>query len=95
MVIAKRLLAISLLLIYLAACFFLFADSFPPLWGVLFVTLHMLYSWCIIWGYAHLKVQNGSLVNLLIPVLLTTSTLGIAIWLVFRPEATLRKRLQR
>lgn len=95
MFIAKLLLVISLLLVYVAACFLLFADSFPPLWGVLFVSLHMLYSGCILWAYASLKVQNGNLALLLIPLLLTTSTLGIAIWLVFQPEATLRKRLQR
>lgn len=96
MLIAKLLFVISLLGVYLAACFFLLADSFPPMWGVLLVALHALYSWCIIWFYAYLKVQNsGNLVYLLIPVLSTTSTLGIAIWLVFQPEAACRKRLQR
>ncbi|MBW4470349.1 MAG: hypothetical protein KME45_08070 [Stenomitos rutilans HA7619-LM2] len=96
MLIAKLLLVISLLVVYLAACFFLLADSFPPVCGMLFVALHAIYSWCIIWFYAYLKVQNGgNLVYLLIPILSTTSTLGIAIWLIFRPEATLRKRFQR
>lgn len=93
---AKVLLALILLAIYLVAGLALLADSLPPL-GVLFViTLHVLYSWVVVWFYAFLKVRDRPLwAFLLVPVLTTTSTIGIVLWIVFQPEAKIRKRLQK
>ena len=93
--IAKGLLVFLLLDMYLIACLALLADSFPPLWVFFFITLHVLYSWSIIWFYALLKARDETLLFLLIPVLATTSVLGIVFWIVFQPEARMRKRRQQ
>jgi len=45
---AKALLVVILLAMYLIACLALLADSFPPLWVFLFITLHVLYSWSVV-----------------------------------------------
>jgi hypothetical protein len=93
---AKVLIVIMMLAMYFANFIFLFADTTPLLWILLFVTLHILYSWCIVWSYAYLKVQGRiNWASVLIPALLTTSTLGIVIWIVFRPEQSIRNRYHR
>jgi hypothetical protein len=89
MLFAKILLITMMMAMYLASCTLLLADAFSLPWMSLLIGLHILYSWGVIWLYASLKVRHGGLwVNLLIPVLTTTSTLGIVIWMVFRPEVT-------
>ncbi|MBD2075359.1 hypothetical protein H6F86_15940 [Phormidium sp. FACHB-592] len=90
---AKVLLVFMLLAIYLVAGLALLADSFSPL-GVLFlITLHVLYSWGVVWFYAFLKVRDRPLwALLLMPVLTTTSTIGIVLWMIFQPEAKIRKQ---
>ncbi|NJO66998.1 MAG: hypothetical protein HC832_06195 [Leptolyngbyaceae cyanobacterium RM1_405_57] len=59
------------------------------------MTLHILYSGSIVWLYAYLKVKRSRWAILLIPVLTTTSTLGIAIWLLLQPEERVRNWLHR
>lgn len=93
---ARVLLVLILLAIYLVGCLALFADSFPPLGVLLLIALHVLYSWGVVWLYALLKVRDRPLwAGLLMPVLTTTSTIGIVLWMVFQPEAKIRKRLQQ
>jgi hypothetical protein len=93
---AKVLLIFTLLAIYLIGGLVLLADSFPPLEVLFLITLHVLYSWGIVWCYASLKVRNQTLwAGLLMPVLTTTSTIGIALWMVFQPEAKMRTQLQK
>ncbi len=93
---AQVLLVLILLAIYLVGCLALLADSFP-LPGVLFlITLHVLYSCGVVWFYAFLKVRDRTVwAVLLMPVLTTTATIGIVLWIVFQPEAKIRKRLQK
>ncbi|XHX81117.1 MAG: hypothetical protein RBJ76_14615 [Stenomitos frigidus ULC029] len=91
---AKILLVFALLAMYLFVCLMLLADSFPPLWVLLFITLHVLYSWSAIWFYAKLKARDEKLLVLLLPVLATTSVLGIVFWVVFQPEAKIRRHQQ-
>lgn len=91
---AKVLLVLILLAIYLVACLALLADSFPPLWVLLFITLHVVYSWSVIWCYARLKARDEKWLGLLFPVLTTTSVLGIVFWIVFQPEAKIRRQRQ-
>ena len=89
--IARGLLIIFLLLLYLAASLLLLIESFSLPWVLIFITLHGLYSWSLIWFYAWLKVQNQKwALILLAPVLTTTSTLGIALWLGLQPERRIR-----
>lgn len=93
---AKILWVTVLISVYLASCILLLADSLPLGWALLFITFHILYSWGMVWLYAYLKVCNHLCwAGLLIPVLTTTSTLGIVIWMLFCPEARLRTWLDR
>lgn len=90
---AKVLVVTIMIAVYVANCIFLFADTLPLPWALLFITLHILYSLSVVLLYAYLKVRNrGCWAGLLIPVLTTTSTLGIVIWIVFRPEERIRSR---
>jgi hypothetical protein len=92
----KVLLVLVLLAIYLIAGLALLADSFPPLGVLVLITLHALYSWGVVWLYAFLKVRDRTLwAGLLMLALTTTSTLGIVLWMIFQPEAKIRKRLQK
>ncbi|RMF64001.1 MAG: hypothetical protein D6742_16090 [Cyanobacteria bacterium J069] len=86
------LLAMLMIAVYLAVCFLLLADTVSPQWALFFIALHVLYSVGVVWLYAFLKVTERGWANLLIPLLTTTSTLGIAIWLLFQPEQRMRKR---
>jgi hypothetical protein len=92
---ARALVAVILIGVYLAGCLLLLADSLPPLWVLLFITLHILYSGSVVWLYAYLKVRGGWWFILLIPVLTTTSTLGIALWLLLQPEERIQNWLHR
>ncbi|NJN59995.1 MAG: hypothetical protein HC879_22185 [Leptolyngbyaceae cyanobacterium SL_5_9] len=92
---AKVLVAVILIGVYLAGCLLLLADSFPPLWVLFFIALHILYSRSVVWLYAYLKVRKGGWAILLIPALTTTSTIGIAVWLLFQPEERIRRQYRR
>jgi len=90
---AKVLIVVIMVALYLANCILLLADTTSLLWGLLFIALHILYSFGLIWFYAYLKTRNKALwASLLIPFLTTTSTLGIAIWIVFQPVKKLKSR---
>lgn len=66
--------------------------------SLLIVGTFALYSWCLIWFYADLKARdrlgfwNGLLFK---PFLITTGSIGLAIWFVFEPEARRRRWYRR
>lgn len=92
----KVLIVTIMIAMYLAAFVLLFADTLPLGWLLLLIVLHMLYSCIVVWLYGYMRVKNmGFWASFLIPILTTTSTFGLVIWIVFKPEERIRNRYYR
>jgi hypothetical protein len=93
---AKVLLVALLMAVYLGGWRLLFADTTPLQWALLYMAIHVGYSSGLVWLYASLKVRYGvGWASLLIPLLTTTSTLGLVLWLVWRPEEAIKRQRDR
>ncbi|MEM9089635.1 MAG: hypothetical protein AAGC93_12920 [Cyanobacteria bacterium P01_F01_bin.53] len=92
----KTLVMVILLGFYGLAFVFLFADSLPTLWILFILLCHVYYSVALILLYAYIKVREQKTWCLvLLPLLTTTSVLGIVLWNVLRPEKRVRAWLVR
>lgn len=97
MAIAKFLGKSIATLLLLSPYLFLILASDPP-FALLLLTLFALYSWVVVWIYADIKARDalGEWDRILfVPLLVSTSTFGLIIWFVWRPEPRRRAWYRR